>query len=99
MGLYFLLFLAAGPNYLLAAFLQSTGKTVASLFVNLLKGFLLVLPALAVLPEYLGMSGIWLSRSLSEIVTLVVIAAYTLYFRSRYYTSDAILQVSASRNF
>ncbi|WP_439557302.1 MATE family efflux transporter [Dyadobacter sp.] len=99
MGLYFLLFLAAGPNYLLAAFLQSTGKTVASLFVNLLKGFFLVLPTLAVLPEHLGMSGIWLSRALSEIVTLVVVAAYTLYFKNRYYTSDAILQVSASRNF
>ncbi|KQS28330.1 MATE family efflux transporter [Dyadobacter sp. Leaf189] len=99
MGLYFLLFLAAGPNYLLAAFFQSTGKTIASLFVNLLKGFLLILPALAILPDYLGLPGIWLSRSISEIVTLIVIAAYTLYFKNRYYTSDAILQVSGRRNF
>jgi Na+-driven multidrug efflux pump len=91
MGLYFLLFLAAGPNYLLAAFLQSTGKTILSLCVNLLKGFLLVVPALAILPGYVGLPGIWLSRSLAEILTLIVIAAYTPYYKGRYYAAGAIV--------
>ncbi|WP_031527795.1 MATE family efflux transporter [Dyadobacter crusticola] len=94
MNLYFLLFLAAGPNYLLAAFLQSTGKTIASLSVNLLKGLLLVVPALAILPNYLGLPGIWLSRSLSEILAFIAIAAYTFCYKKRYYTADAILQNS-----
>lgn len=91
MGLYFLLFLAAGPNYLLAAFLQSTGKTILSLCVNLFKGFLLVVPALAILPNYLGLPGIWLSRSLAEILTLTLIVAYTMYYRSQYYSANAIV--------
>ena len=90
MGLYFLLFLAAGPNYLLAAFLQSTGKTTPALFVNLLKGFLLVAPALMILPNYFGLSGIWLSRSLAEILTLLFFAAYTMYHNDRYYAASAI---------
>lgn len=91
MGLYFLLFLAAGPNYLLAAFFQSTGKTVVSLVINLLKGFLLIAPALMILPEYLGLPGIWLSRSLAEILTLIIVAAYTFYYKDRYFAVNAIV--------
>ncbi|MGN7885732.1 MATE family efflux transporter [Dyadobacter endophyticus] len=90
MGLYFLLFLAVGPNYLLAAFLQSTGKTTPALFVNLLKGLLLVAPALMILPDYFGLPGIWLSRSLAEILTLLLFAAYTMYYNDRYYAAGAI---------
>lgn len=90
MGLYFLLFLAAGPNYLLAAFLQSTGKTTLSLCVNLSKGFVLVIPALLILPNYIGLSGIWLSRSLAEILTFLAIGAYTLRYTGRYYAATAI---------
>ncbi|WAC12992.1 MATE family efflux transporter [Dyadobacter pollutisoli] len=91
MGLYFLLFIAAGPNYLLAAFFQSTGKTIIALFINLLKGFLLVAPALLILPEHLGLPGIWLSRSLAEILTLIIVAAYTMYHKDRYYAASAIV--------
>ena len=91
MGLYFLLFLAVGPNYLLAGFLQSTGKTIPALFVNLLKGLLLVAPALMILPDYFGLPGIWLSRSLAEILTLLLFAAYTMYYSDRYYAANAII--------
>ncbi|GGB78889.1 MATE family efflux transporter [Dyadobacter sediminis] len=91
MGLYFLLFLAAGPNYLLAAFFQSTGKTTLSLLINFLKGFLLVSLALVVLPDYFGLSGIWLSRSLAELLTFIIIAAYTRYYKDQYFAESAIL--------
>lgn len=91
MGLYFLLFLAVGPNYLLAAFLQSTGKTTPALFVNLLKGLLLVAPALMILLDYFSLTGIWLSRSLAEILTLFFFAAYTMYYNDRYYAANAII--------
>ncbi|MCF0074294.1 polysaccharide biosynthesis C-terminal domain-containing protein [Dyadobacter sp. CY261] len=91
MSLYFLLFLAAGPNYLLAAFLQSTGKTIISLFINLLKGFLLVAPALLILPDYFGLPGIWLSRSLAEILTFIIIATYTMYYKGRYFSVSAVV--------
>lgn len=90
MGLYFLLFLAAGPNYLLAAFLQSTGKTTLSLCVNLSKGLVLVIPALLILPGYVGLPGIWLSRSLAEILTFILIGAYTMFYSNRYYAASAI---------
>lgn len=64
MSLYFLLFLAAGPNYLylLAAYLQSTGKPALSIMINCLKGFALVILCLLVLPDRSGLAGVWLSR-------------------------------------
>ncbi|MGF7216530.1 putative MATE family efflux protein [Spirosoma lacussanchae] len=91
MSLYFLLFLAAGPNYLLAAYLQSTGKPTLSILINCLKGFVLVVLCLGVLPDRLGLSGVWLSRSLAEILTLLLVSLYTLYYRSKYYAESTLL--------
>ena len=91
MSLYFLLFLAAGPNYLLGAYLQSTGKPILSILINCLKGFVLVVLCLSVLPDWLGLSGVWLSRSLAEILTLLLVSLYTLYYRSKYYTERTLL--------
>jgi Na+-driven multidrug efflux pump len=92
-GLYFILFIAAGPNYILGAYLQSIGKSVMSIVINLLKGFVLMIVFLSVLPGYfeMGLNGIWLSRSLTEIGTLLVAGLFTLYYRQRYYSSEAIL--------
>lgn len=91
MSLYFLLFLAAGPNYLLAAYLQSTGKPTLSILINCLKGFVLVILCLGVLPDWLGLSGVWLSRSLAEILTLLLVSLYTLYYRRKYYAESTLL--------
>ena len=92
LSLYFLLFLAAGPNYILAAFLQSTGKTTLAMIINLLKGFLLIIPALLILPDHFGLSGVWLSRSLAEILTFAVVGVYTLYYKKQYFHANAIVK-------
>ncbi|MCC5612641.1 polysaccharide biosynthesis C-terminal domain-containing protein [Nostoc sp. CHAB 5834] len=91
MSLYFLLFLAAGPNYLLAAYLQSTGKPTVSILINCLKGLVLVILCLGVLPDRLGLAGVWLSRSLAEILTLLLVSMYTLYYRKKYYAESTLL--------
>jgi putative MATE family efflux protein len=85
-SLYFLLFIAAGPNYIIAAYLQSIGKSIISTIVNVLKGFVFIMILLMLLPEYLGMGldGIWLSRSLAEILTLVVVGGYLLYYKKTF---------------
>jgi len=93
MGLYFLLFLAAGPNYILGAYLQSIGKTTLSVIINVLKGFVLIAILLLLLPGYfnLGVDGVWLSRSLAEILTLLIVGGYMLLYRSTYFSSDAVI--------
>jgi Na+-driven multidrug efflux pump len=79
LSLYFLLFLAAGPNYILGAYFQSTGKTTMSIAVNLLKGIVLVMAFVWALPLFgFGLTGMWLSRVCAEVGTLVFIGGYYL---------------------
>jgi Na+-driven multidrug efflux pump len=93
-GLYFLLFLAAGPNYILGAYLQSIGKSTMAIAIHLLKGIVFIALFLSLLPGYfnMGLNGIWLSRSFTEIITLVLIGLFTLYNRDRFYSHEAILR-------
>jgi Na+-driven multidrug efflux pump len=87
LSLYFLLFLAAGPNYILAAYFQSTGRTTMSIVVNLLKGVVLVVVFVWALPALgLGMAGMWLSRAGAEVATLVLVGGISLLYRQRCYT-------------
>jgi len=91
-GLYFLLFLAAGPNYILSAYLQSIGKSTISTLINVLKGFVFIALLLTMLPQYLhmGLNGVWVSRSFAEILTFVLIGIYTLYRKEIYYDNSTI---------
>ena len=92
--LYFLLFIAAGPNFVLSAYLQSTRKVFMSILINLMKSFGFVWIFLMILPEYfnLGLDGIWLSRAFAEVSALLLILFISLYDRSRYYSDQSILR-------
>ena len=94
LALYFLLFLAVGPNYILAAYFQSTGKPGVATAMHVLKGLVLVAGLLAVLPGAfgLGLRGVWLSRSLAEILTLGLLGGYTWLYRERYYGEQALVR-------
>jgi Na+-driven multidrug efflux pump len=93
LALYFILFLTAGPNYILSAYFQSIGKAAISMVINILKGVVLIWLLLMLLPGYLnmGLDGVWLSRSLAELFTLVLIGLYTFYRKGMYYSKTAII--------
>lgn len=87
LSLYFLLFLAAGPNYVLGAYFQTTRQTAMSIAVHLLKGIVLVMVFVWALPALgFGLTGMWLSRVGAEVVTLTLVGGITLLYRRRYYT-------------
>lgn len=92
-GLYFILFIAAGPNYILSAYFQSIGKSSMSIITNLLKSLVFVGFFLFLLPGHLemGVDGIWLSRSFAEIAGLILIGLFTLYRRQEYYSHESIM--------
>ena len=48
---------------------------------------------LALLPGVfsMGLNGIWLSRSLAEILTLLLIGLYTLWHKERFYSEQVIV--------
>jgi putative MATE family efflux protein len=85
LSFYFLLFLAAGPNYIVAAYLQSIGKSTLSIVINFTKGFGLIAVAMIVCQYFnLGLDAIWLLRGVAEVLTLMVIAGIFLLRRKNY---------------
>ena len=92
LGLFFLFFIAAGPNYLFAAYLQSTGKPNLSILLNSLKGIILVWLFLEYSNQIsLGLHGVWLARPFSEIAALLSIGLLSLIQWNKYFSEKAIL--------
>ncbi len=94
LGLFFLFFIVAGPNYIFGAYLQSIGKLIPSVILNLLKGCVLVVVPLFLMPEYLGheKDWIWLSRTFAEIGAFVLVGFYTLNRRKFFFSNEAIVK-------
>ncbi|MTI32275.1 MATE family efflux transporter [Xanthovirga aplysinae] len=93
-GLFFLLFLVAGPNYILGAYFQTIGKPNISNILNLSKGAVLIAFFLYLLPDIfgLGLKGIWLSRSAAEVGSFLMIGLFTFSQKPKYYSKNAILK-------
>ena len=61
-----------GVQMIAAGFFQSIGKASKSIFLSLTRQLLFLIPALLVLPHFLGLDGVWLSMPLSDLVSSVV---------------------------
>ena len=93
LGLFFLFFLVAGPNYILGAYLQSIGKARVAIVLYLLKGLVLVALVLLTVPGASGdaVNWVWLARTIAEVGALVLVGLYTLSRRQHFYSDWAIL--------
>ncbi|WP_254560172.1 MATE family efflux transporter [Dyadobacter diqingensis] len=91
--LYFILFLGAGPNYILSSYLQSIGKSKLATLINILKGFLFIAVFMFLLTDYfeMGLNGILLSRSFAEISTLILVGGYMLCKKGNYFSEEVIM--------
>lgn len=67
-GLFFAL------NVALIGYYQSIAKAAASTLLTLLRGVLFLVPSFLLLPEVMGVAGLWLAIPAAELLTLVVIA-------------------------
>lgn len=59
-----------GTNYI-----QSIGKAKISILLSLLRQCIFLIPLIMVLPNFLGLDGVWFSQPVSDIVAIVIIAA------------------------
>ena len=94
LGLFFLFFIVAGPNYILGAYLQSIGKLIPSIILNLLKGGILIVIPLFIIPVYFNNeeNWIWLSRTFAEIGAFILVGFYVLNQRKFFFSDKAILK-------
>ena len=72
MRLYFIGFLCAGFNIVGTGFLSATEHAREAFFTSILRGFVGILAFAILLANLLGLNGVWLSFTLTEFVTAVI---------------------------
>ncbi len=68
-----------GSQIVIGNFFQAIGRPVMSIFLNLTRQLFFLLPCLALLPPWLGESGIWLSQTVADALS-VALGFTVLYF-------------------
>ncbi|MHC3376372.1 MATE family efflux transporter [Ligilactobacillus equi] len=74
--LYFTMNFFTGPNLLISTSLAATNQAQAAFSLSLLRGYLILLPMIFIGANF-GLTGVWLSTPLTELLTLLV-ALYLL---------------------
>ena len=59
-----------------STFYQSLGKPIPSLFLSILRQFIILIPLILILPRYtsLGLNGVWYSFPISDFTAFVISA-------------------------
>ena len=70
-------------NLVAIGYLQSIEKVAASTVFALLRGVVFLFPAFLLLPQVMGVEGMWLALPLSELLTFIVVVGYMFFMRSR----------------
>lgn len=73
MRLYFTSIFLSGINIVLIAYFSAIGKGTTAFILSLLRGILLLAPIAFLMAHLLGMTGIWLTQTVTEILVLVVV--------------------------
>ena len=70
-------------NLVAIGYLQSIEKVAASTIFALLRGVVFLFPAFLLLPQVMGVEGMWLALPLSELLTFIVVVGYAAVGRLR----------------
>lgn len=76
-------------NLLGVAFYQSTADGKKSLILGMLRQFIFIIPAVFILPSFMGLTGVWLSTPIADILA----SATTAFVLIREYQKDRITSV------
>ncbi len=67
-----MLFPIVGFQFVGATLFQAVGKALPSLFLSLSRQILILIPLIIILPRYLGLTGIWISFPISDLLTGII---------------------------
>ena len=70
--MYFTAFIIMGANMVLAGYFQAIEMPKVAIIISSLRGLIVVGILIFVLPCFLGVSGIWLSVPITELITFIV---------------------------
>ncbi|MGN0027173.1 MAG: MATE family efflux transporter, partial [Clostridium sp.] len=78
-NIYFSAFIFMGINIVTTSFFASINKPKESFAISMIRGLIIVIPLILLLPNFLGMTGVWLTIPLSEAITLFI--SIIIYFK------------------
>ena len=70
--IYFSSFILTGINFVIIFFTASIGKARISMLISVMRGFLLIVPTLFIMINASGVTGVWLTMPIVEVLTLLV---------------------------
>ncbi|MDR0686164.1 MAG: MATE family efflux transporter [Dysgonamonadaceae bacterium] len=63
-----------GFQMVVSAFFQSIGKAAKSIVLSMVRQVLILIPLLFILPEVLGITGVWVSIAVSDFISVIIAA-------------------------
>lgn len=71
---YFIAFIFAGINILSATYFSSVENPKYAFIISILRGFIIIIPTAFILSELLGIFGVWVAMTVTELIVLMVCA-------------------------
>ena len=71
--IYAFTFFFNGLNILFSGYFTSIGDALASIIIAICRGIIFILAGISILPQFMGISGVWMTVPVAEILTLLVV--------------------------
>ncbi|WP_243290459.1 MATE family efflux transporter [Bacillus sp. FJAT-47783] len=75
--LFFTGYLFMGINFIYMTYFQSIGQIRPAILIIVMRGFILLFVALWILPQWIGVEGVWLALPVSELLVAVFLVTFT----------------------
>lgn len=89
--LYFTAFVFVGINIISAAFFSSIERPVPSFIISILRGCIVIIPIAFIAAKYFGMTGIWISFPVTELITALTSMTFLVYYLRKHNVGDALV--------
>lgn len=96
--IYFICYPVVGCQIVIQNFFQSIGKPALSIFLSLTRQLIFLLPLLAILPHYFGVSGVWASMAGSDVLAFLLAIGTILVMLKKLAPKGVAVQSEASKN-
>ncbi len=81
-----------GMHMVSASFFQSLGKAIQALVIITTKQFLLLIPAIYILPRFFGLNGVWMAMPVADFLS-ITIAGILIFYEFRIFNRKAAQEV------
>lgn len=71
--IYAFTFFFNGLNILFSGYFTSIGDALSSIIVAVCRGMIFILLGISILPQFMGISGVWMTVPVAEVLTLLVV--------------------------